>query len=62
MKGRGEGGAAAPFQVEWRVAGGDPVAGGELGGGTSASGGRRPRLLDARRKRVKGAGPNSVGR
>jgi hypothetical protein len=27
--GRGEDGVAAPFRVEWRGAGGEPVAGGE---------------------------------
>jgi hypothetical protein len=33
---------------------------GSGGGGASAGGGRRPWLLDARRKRVKGAGPDWV--
>jgi hypothetical protein len=28
-QGRGEDGAAAPFRVEWRGVGGEPVAGGE---------------------------------
>jgi hypothetical protein len=28
-EGRGADGAAAPFQMEWRGAGGEPVAGGE---------------------------------
>jgi hypothetical protein len=28
-KGRGADGAAAPFLMEWRGAGGEPVAGGE---------------------------------
>jgi hypothetical protein len=28
-EGRGEDGAAVPFRVEWRGAGGEPVAGGE---------------------------------
>jgi hypothetical protein len=54
-KGRGEDGVAAPFRVEWRGAGGEPVAGGESGSGASAGGGWRPRLLDARRKRDDGA-------
>jgi hypothetical protein len=52
----GEDGAALPFRVEWRGVGGESVAGGEYGGGASAGGRWRPRLLDARRKRVKGAG------
>jgi hypothetical protein len=48
--------------VEWRGAGGEPGAGGELSGGASADGRRRPRLLEARRKRDDGAEWAELGR
>jgi hypothetical protein len=67
----------APFQVgeemgegetegEGRGWGRSAISGGVVGHGRRAGGwrlvGRRPRLLDTRRKRVKGAGPNWAGR
>jgi hypothetical protein len=64
-KGNGRRGERMERQRRFRWSGGAREVSrwpeGSGGGGASAGGGRRPWLLDARRKRVKGAGPDWVG-